>query len=186
VKPISLPTASGISILPVSVEHAVALAELVQQNIEHLHGYLPAVTNLSTVEAARSHLLAAADRMASGDTCEWHIFADGTLCGAIRLKDIDSDDRKAKIGYFLGRQFTGKGIVTTAVSAVLAWCFDHLQLNRIELRFASGNEASRRVAERLGFSPEGLLRQDECLNGVFVDQHVYGLLAGEFRPYRYV
>jgi ribosomal-protein-serine acetyltransferase len=54
-----------------------------------------------------------------------------------------------------------------------------LHLNRIELRFASGNEASRRVAERLGFSPEGLLRQDECLNGVFVDQHVYALLAAE-------
>jgi ribosomal-protein-serine acetyltransferase len=72
------------------------------------------------------------------------------------------------------------------VSAVLAYCFNHLHLNRIELRCASENAGSMRVAERLGFSPEGLLRQDECLNGVFVDHYVYGLLADEFRPYRYV
>ena len=183
--PTYLETASGIAILPVSVEHAAALAALVRQNIAHLHAYLPAVANLSTVEAARSHLLAAMERAASGDIHEWHIFVDGSLCGAIRLKDIDREDRKAKIGYFLAKQFTGKGIVTAAVSAVLAYCFDHLHLNRIELRFASGNEASRRVAERLGFSPEGLLRQDECLNGVFVDLYVYGLLADEFRAYRH-
>jgi ribosomal-protein-serine acetyltransferase len=179
-------TASGISIVPVKVEHAAGLAELVQRNIEHLHAYLPAVTHLSTVEAAGTHLLAATERVAIGDMFEWHIFVDGALCGAIRLKNISRNDRKAEIGFFLGRQFTGKGIATSAVSAVLAWCFNHLHLNRIELRCASGNAASMRVAERLGFSPEGLLRQDECLNGVFVDQYVYGLLAGEFGRYRYV
>jgi ribosomal-protein-serine acetyltransferase len=179
-------TASGISIVPVKVEHAAGLAELVQRNIEHLHAYLPAVTHLSTVEAAGSHLLAATERAAIGDMFEWHIFVDGALCGAIRLKNISRNDRKAEIGFFLGRQFTGKGIVTSAVSAVLAYCFDHLHLNRIELRCASENAGSMRVAERLGFSPEGLLRQDECLNGVFVDHYVYGLLADEFRPYRYV
>jgi ribosomal-protein-serine acetyltransferase len=183
---ILLETASGIAIVPVKVEHAAGLAELVQRNIAHLHAYLPAVANLSTVEAAETHLFAAMERAASGDVHEWHLFVDGTLCGAIRLKDIDRDDRKAKIGYFLGSEFTGKGIVTSAVSAVLAWCFDHLHLNRIELRCASGNAASMRVAERLGFSREGLLRQDECLNGVFVDQYVYGLLAEEFKHYRYV
>jgi ribosomal-protein-serine acetyltransferase len=178
--------ASGLSIVPVSVEHAGGLAELVQRNIEHLNAYLPAATNLSTVEAAGTHLLAATARAAIGDMLEWHIFADGTLCGAIRLKNISRNDRKAEIGFFLGRQFKGKGIVTSAVSAVLGWSFNHLHLNRIELRCASENAASMRVAERLGFSPEGLLRQAECLNGVFVDHYVYGLLAEEFRRYRYV
>jgi ribosomal-protein-serine acetyltransferase len=179
-----LEAASGISILPVSVEHATALAVLVQQNIEHLHAFLPVLTNLSSVEAARSYLLSAAGRAACGEIYEWHLFVDGALCGAVRLKDINSGDRRAGIGYFLGRQFTGKGIITAAVSAILAYAFDHLHLNRVELRCATGNEASRRVAERLGFSWEGVLRQVECLNGDFVDQHVYGLLAGEFEPHR--
>lgn len=55
-----------------------------------------------------------------------------------------------------------------------------MNLNRIELRCAAGNEPSKRVAERLGFALEGVLRQDEYLHDLFVDQHVYGLLAIDF------
>lgn len=177
---IPLTCGTGISIVPVVVEHAEALALLVQQNAEHLCQYLPALSGLSSVEAARTHLLAAVEQASTGEILEWHIFVDETLCGAIRLRDIDEADRKAKIGYFIARRFSGRGIVTSAVRAVLAHCFGQLKFNRIELRFAAGNEPSKRVAERLGFVREGILRQEEYLNGVFVDQHVYGLLSIDF------
>lgn len=170
----------GISIVPVVVEHAEALALLVQQNAEHLFRYLPALSGLSSTEAARAHLLVAAERASTGEILEWHIFIGDTLCGAIRLRDIDEGDRNAKIGYFIAQTFSGRGIVTSSVRTVLSHCFGKLKLNRIELRFAAGNEASQRVAERLGFVHEGILRQGEFLNGVFVDQHVYGLLSTDF------
>lgn len=178
----SLPlrSASGISIIPAAVEHATALASLVQQNTEHLQAYLPAVVSLSSIEAAADHLRFAAERAAKAETFEWNLFVDGTLCGSVRLKDIDKSDRKAEIGYFIGQRFTGKGIVSSAVFTVLEFCFGSLNLNRIELRCASGNEPSKRVAERLGFVCEGILPQGEVLGGVFVDQHVYGLSAADF------
>lgn len=177
---LSLKSDTGISIVPVVVEHADALALLVQKNTEYLSQYLPALSGLSSTEAARTHLLAAVEQASNGEIFEWHIFVDETLCGAIRLRDIDEGDRKAKIGYFIARKFSGRGIVTSAVRVVLAHCFVQLKFNRIELRCAAGNEASKRVAERLGFVHEGVLRQDEYLNGVFVDQHVYGLLSVDF------
>lgn len=177
---IPLKSDTGISIVPVVVEHAEALALLVQQNAEYLFQYLPALSALSSAEVARTHLLAAVEQASTSEIFEWHIFVDDTLCGAIRLRDIDEGDRKAKIGYFIARTFSGRGIVTSAVRTVLAHCFGELKLNRIELRFAAGNEASKRVAERLGFVREGILRQEEFLNGVFVDQHVYGLLSRDF------
>jgi ribosomal-protein-serine acetyltransferase len=180
VQALPLKSVSGISIIPVAVEHATALASLVQQNIEHLQGYLPAVANLSSVEAAGDHLCFAVAHASKAEIFEWHLFVEGTLCGSVRLKDIDRSDRKAKIGYFIGQQFTGKGIVSSAVFTVLEFCFGPLNLNRIELRCASRNEPSKRVAERLGFVHEGILRQEQCLNGVFVDQHIYGLLATDF------
>ncbi|HEU4372981.1 MAG TPA: GNAT family protein [Telluria sp.] len=177
----SLESATGVSIIPVTVHHAADLASLVRRNDEHLRAYLPAVAKLSTAEATTSHLLAAEERSAKGEIFEWHLFESGTLCGSVRIKDIDQADRKAKIGYFIDSQFAGRGIVTSAVSAVLAYCFGPLRLNRIELRCAAGNERSQRVAERLGFVHEGLLRQEEYLNGVFIDQHVYGLLSTDFQ-----
>jgi ribosomal-protein-serine acetyltransferase len=176
----SLTSATGISIVPVTTEHASSLAALVASNIAHLHTYLPNVADLASTAAAEAHLQAAAKRAQTGEVYEWHLFMDAILCGAIRVKDIDHDDRKAKIGYFIGSQFQGKGIVTSSVRAVLAHCFESLGLNRVELRCAAGNAQSMRVAERLGFTHEGLLRQDEFLNGVFVDQHVYSLLRNEF------
>jgi ribosomal-protein-serine acetyltransferase len=175
-----LTSATGIAIVPVMTGHAGALAALVESNIEHLRTYLPDVTALASTAAAAAHLEAAVERARKGDMHEWHLFMDGTLCGAIRVRDIDRADRKAKIGYFIGSQYQGKGIVTSSVRAVLAHCFASLGLNRVELRCAAGNQPSMRVAERLGFSHEGLLRQDELLHGAFVDQHVYSLLRDEF------
>lgn len=180
---ISLKSDTGICITPVAIEDAEALALLVQQNVEHLCAYLPMLRDLASIDSANRHLIAAVERASAGEVFEWHLFVDGILCGAIRLKDIDSEDRKAKIGYFIGRKYAGKGIVTSTVRAVLAYCFEQLNLNRIELRCAAGNEASKRVAERLGFVLEGMLRQEEYLNGEFVDQHVYGLLAADFKTF---
>jgi ribosomal-protein-serine acetyltransferase len=180
VKAIALELDSGISIVPVTPDHAPMLAALVQRNMDHLGAYLPALTSLSMVDAARAHLEAAVERAGRGETLEWHLFAGETLCGAIRLKEIDAANRKAEIGYFLGSEFGGKGIASRAVHAVLAHCFGPLELNRIELRCAASNAPSIRVAERMGFTREGLLRHDEYLNGVFVDQLVYGLLRADF------
>lgn len=155
------------------------LAALVERNRDHLSAYLPLVASLSSPAAARVHLESAVMRASQGEALEWHVFSGGALCGAVRVKNIDADDRKAEIGYFIGGEFAGKGIVSNAVRAVLAYCFASLQLNRIELRCAATNDRSIRLAERLGFRREGLLRQGECLHGVFVDQLVYGLLRGE-------
>ena len=170
----------AISLVPAAVGHAEALARLVRQNVDHLHAYLPAVAKVAALAEARHYLEAAVERAAEGEILEWYLFFDDELCGSIRVKDIDHHDRKAKIGYFLGYQFAGRGFMTASVRAILDYCFNPLELNRIELRCASTNAPSMAVAARLGFTLEGTLRQDEWLNGAFVDLHVYGLLRAEF------
>lgn len=170
----------GITIVPVAVTHAPALAHFVQQNGEHLRVFLPAVLKVASLDEATHYLQAMEDGAASGEIFEWYLFSGAALCGSIRVKEIDASDRKAKIGYFLGRQFEGKGIMTASLRVILRHCYTTLQLNRIELHCAALNIASQAVAQRLGFTHEGVLRQDEWLNGAFVDQYVYGLLRAEF------
>ena len=169
-----------ISIVPTMVEHAPALALLVQNNSDHLQNYLPAVLQLASLDDARAYLERASERTASGETREWHIFSGTALCGSIRLKEIDDDDRKAKMAYYLAQQFQGRGIASASVRAVLVYAFGELRLNRVDLQCAAANHASMALAERLGFRHEGVLRQGELLNDVFVDLHVYGLLQAEF------
>lgn len=178
---IPLRSSCGISLQPAAVPHAAALAALLLQERAHLQRYLPALGALVSIEAARLHLAAAEERARHHVMFEWHLFDGEVLCGAIRLKNIDRDDRKAQVGYFLGSGFVGKGIVTSSMRSVIAFCFDTLALNRLELRCAAGNRRSMAVAERLGFTHEGVMRQDEFLNGEFVDQHVYGLLRSDFK-----
>ena len=62
--------------------------------------------------------------------------------------------------------------------------FDVMDLNRVELRAASGNTASRRIAERLGFVEEGTARQAQWLYDHFVDLVVYAMLADDWRAAR--
>ena len=174
----------ALAIVPATVGHAEALARLVRHNVAHLHAYLPAVAALATLDEARAYLDVAVERAAEGEILEWYLFSGAELCGSIRVKDIDQHDRKAKIGHFLGAQFEGQGIMTASLRVILEYCFSTLELNRMELHCASTNVPSMAVAARLGFTLEGTLRQDEWLNGAFVDQHVHGLLRAEWMALR--
>ncbi len=86
-----------------------------------------------------------------------------------------------EIGYWVRSDEAGKGIGTEATARVLQVAFDELHMHRAVLRIATGNVASERVAEKLGFTREGLLREDVRVNGVWMDHSVWGLLDREYR-----
>lgn len=171
-------------VIPAAIADASALSDLVQDNIGYLNQYLPKVVTLSTVEACADHLRYLVKASKQAELFEWHIFSDDKLCGAIRLNKIEMSNHKASIGYYVGESFQGKGLASASVRAVLGYCFDKLGFNRIELQCTSTNLASQQVAQRLGFTREGMLRQAELLNGAYVDHFVYGLLKQDFVPTR--
>ncbi len=89
-------------------------------------------------------------------------------------------NRVGEIGYWLGDVFQGRGIMTQACRAMVAYGFSERGLNRIEIHCAPANVKSRAIPERLGFRIEGTLRQAEKLVDGYVDNVVYGLLASEY------
>ncbi len=181
-EPKELIIAPWLRALPADLAHAEPLAALVRRNTEHLGRYLPPVAELTTTEAARSHLSDVAGKMARGELLEWYLFADGALCGALRLNNFEPENSKASMAYFLGAEHQGRGIATSAARALLGFGFGDLGLHRVELRCATCNQASIRVAERLKFIREGELRDAERLAGRYVNHYVYGLLQTEFCP----
>jgi RimJ/RimL family protein N-acetyltransferase len=104
----------------------------------------------------------------------------GRLVGCMGLP-LQVDDRKAELGYWIGRPWWGLGYATEAGRAMLRFGFETLGLHRIHANHIGGNEASGRVLQKLGFQYEGTHRDDAFHQGRYVDLVCYGLLEHEFQ-----
>jgi ribosomal-protein-serine acetyltransferase len=96
--------------------------------------------------------------------------------GTISAHDIDWKLGKCEIGYWLRTKYTGQGFMTEAAEAIVSLMKRVMPARRIEIRAQTGNQRSRRVAERLGFELEGILRSAMLFKGKAVDMAVYALV----------
>lgn len=91
---------------------------------------------------------------------------------------------RARVGYELMREYRRRGIMTEAMRAILAYGFGSMKLNRVEVLTDPTNVRSIRLLERLGFHREGVLRENTCFRGRFIDDAIYSLLARDWRSAR--
>jgi RimJ/RimL family protein N-acetyltransferase len=101
------------------------------------------------------------------------------LLGCVALDEVRLDLGRAAVGYWLAPQARGRGAATHAVRLLAQWAFAELALARLELTCGPDNGASQHVAERCGFSREGLLRSNVPFKGARRDSVLYSLLPGE-------
>lgn len=108
------------------------------------------------------------------------ILCDNEFVGLIGLKDTDTENFKTEIGYWLSEPYQHKGIITKSCKTILNYVFYDMDMHRIRITVATKNHKSQKVAERLGFTKEGIERDGELHTRGFVDLVVYGLLRDEF------
>jgi RimJ/RimL family protein N-acetyltransferase len=104
--------------------------------------------------------------------------------GNISVWPTSRRERAGEIGYWIRSSVTGQGIATEAAARIAAVGFSEMDLHRITLRIAVGNRASERVAEKLGFAREGLLRKEVLVRGRWMDHSLWAMLEEEFRRER--
>lgn len=105
----------------------------------------------------------------------------GHHLGNISVWHTSRREQAAEMGYWIRSDEAGTGVATEAGARVLQVAFEELSLHRVTLRIATGNRASERVAEKLGFIQEGLLRQEVLVGGEWLDHSLWGLLESEYR-----
>ncbi|HSI81657.1 MAG TPA: GNAT family protein [Solirubrobacterales bacterium] len=105
----------------------------------------------------------------------------GELLGAVGLNAIDPATGRCAAGYWVAAPARGRGVATRALRLLCRYGFDELGLDRIEAWIDPGNTGSLRVAERLGFAREGLLRSFMPINGIRRDMLMCSLLPGDLR-----
>ncbi|HEY5455615.1 MAG TPA: GNAT family protein [Acidothermaceae bacterium] len=98
-------------------------------------------------------------------------FAGQVTVGAIARGSANS----AYLGYWIARQFAGRGIMPTALAMVIDHCFGDAGLHRVEANIRPENAASRRVVEKLGFRLEGTRERYIHIAGAWCDHLSYAL-----------
>ena len=109
--------------------------------------------------------------------------AEGELLGSTGLHRMDWKARRFEIGYWRRTGREGRGIATEAVHTMARLAFDELRAQRVELRIDNLNRSSWRVAERCGFTLEGVMRCESLApDGTLRDLRVYAKVRGVEEP----
>lgn len=160
---------------------AEALFHIVDQSRESLREWLSWLDRTRSVQDSREFIKSTLQRFATNAGFDTGIFYHHKLVGVIGYHAIDWNSKKVTIGYWLGTEFHGRGIMTQACKAMVDYAFNELNLNRVEIRCAVENKKSRAIPERLHFVNEGCIRQAEWLYDHYVDHIVYGMLKEEWK-----
>jgi ribosomal-protein-serine acetyltransferase len=162
--------------------HAAEVFSLVDRDRAYLREWLPWVDASETADDTLSFIRSSREQFASNKGFAAGIWSDRQFCGVIGTHQLDLLNRKCEIGYWLGRSFQGKGIITDACRAVVTYLLTEIDLNRVTIQCASGNQKSCSVAQRLGFTEEGSAREAQFLHGHFHDLRRFAMLKRDWKP----
>ncbi len=111
------------------------------------------------------------------DCYQWAIEYEGQPIGSISAVHINEKVASVEIGYCIGRPWWGRGIMTEALRAVIAYFFDEVGANRVTARHDPNNPASGAVMRKSGMTYEGTHRQSDRNNQGICDAAVYAIVA---------
>lgn len=166
-----------------------ALNAAVCESLEQLRPYVPWAGTVPTIAESEAIVRKAQARFLLREDLMLLIFerraddSEGEVLGGTGLHRMDWKVRRFEIGYWRRTGREGRGIATEAVLALNRMAFDELQALRVELRIDNLNAPSWRVAERAGFTLEGVLRSESLApGGAPRDMRVYSRVRGVEEP----
>ena len=104
----------------------------------------------------------------------WALEIDGAAVGGVSLHPgVDVHRHSAELGYWLGRRYWGRGIMTRVIGAFAGPAMDAFRLHRLYATVYANNPASMRVLEKAGFEREGMQKSAVFKRGELLDLVVY-------------
>ncbi|SEQ92012.1 GNAT family N-acetyltransferase [Piscibacillus halophilus] len=164
----------------VDLGDAEELFNLTDVSRDHLRPWLPWVDRTTTQADTEEYIKFSKQIYSENKGMNAVVLYKGNIAGVAGFNKLDWANRIAYIGYWLGAEYTGKGIMTRAAGALTDYALGELGMNKVDIRAAEYNSGSRAIPERLGFTQEGRIRSGEWLYDHFVDHIVYGMLKSEW------
>lgn len=175
--PLPVDVADGVVLRYYEMDDLEALWEAVEEERERLGEWMPFLRDTKTIEDERGWLemVTAEPRGLAGAS----LWRGDQLIGGVGLIS-DAFGIVAEIGYWVRAAEEGQGLVTRACRALIGIAFGELGLHRVVIRAGVDNDRSRAIPERLGFTYEGVAREEGRGSAGFYDLAVYGLLDREW------
>lgn len=151
-----------------------------ERNREHLRPWMPWIEVTNCVEDTLTFVKSALGEREKGNGYPFVIVDGERVIGTLGHHHYNPRDHEIYIGYWLDGDYLGQGIMTRACRRLIDVTFAEMTIHRIVIQANVENVASRKVAERLGFTFEGVGREAELVNGEYRDLAVYSLLKHEW------
>ncbi len=126
-----------------------------------------------------SHLSWVENKVNTGEVVQMMIVeSESNLpVGSVYIRDIDKTHNKGEYGIFIGEDHArGKGYGTMAAKLMVRYAFEEMGLHRLFLRLFADNMQAKKSYENAGFVQEALLRDDVCIDGVYKDMILMGII----------
>jgi ribosomal-protein-alanine N-acetyltransferase len=174
----------GVEMRGVTVDDAAGLADAVARNRAYMKPYEPRRPEEFYTEAGqRERIEVLLEERDAGRTRPYVLVAGEELIGAFNLGSIVLGPlRSGGLGYWVDRDWHGKGLATAAVEEVCRIARDEVGLHRIEAGTLIDNLASQRVLAKTGFTEFGLAPRYLHIDGAWRDHRLFQRLLHDDPP----
>ncbi|GGT59213.1 GNAT family N-acetyltransferase [Actinomadura citrea] len=174
----------GAELRPLEPWQADEFLAHIDRGRDFIGQYVGLPDRVTDLRSSRAQLQAYADKAAADRGRIYGIWAGSRLVGGVLFVTMDVEQGTAEAGCWLEPSAVGKGLVTRAVRTIIDWAIEERGIHRVEWRVSTANQPSISVAERLGMTKDGTLRESYLYRGERQDTEVWSVLAPEWRATR--
>ncbi|MBT2403041.1 MULTISPECIES: GNAT family N-acetyltransferase [unclassified Streptomyces] len=176
----SIDLADDAQLFPLEVHHAEELLAHMDRGREYIGQHVGLPDVVADLDSARGYLATYAQKAATDTGRLYGIRVDGTLVGGVLFRVFDAKSGICEAGCWLEPAVAGRGLITKACRILIDWAFQERGMHRVEWHASSANKKSIAVAERLGMTRDGVMRQNDLYRGVRQDTEIWSVLAHEW------
>jgi ribosomal-protein-serine acetyltransferase len=161
--------------------HAEMIFETIDRDRNYLRAWLPFVDQTRKLSDTKEFIQ---ELNRSGNKQYDYVYTiwyKNNFAGLAGFKDTDAVNKKTEIGYWLAQPMQKKGIATRTVKKLVDFAFRNLNLNRIQIKVAKGNQRSSAIPKKLGFTFEGVEREGEFHSSRYADLEIFSYLRTDWR-----